>query len=1055
MQTVYYSLRTLFVIAQVVLFLALLGGLAALLANRTVRAIFKRNVLSYFSGVLGYLFIVVFVVAGAFLAFDSTFFTNNQATLDQLTDQFPILLLFLIPAITMSTWADERKLGTDELLFTLPATDMQILFGKYLAVLTVYTIALLFSLTHVAVLAFIGDPDPGLLLTTYFGYWLAGAALLGIGMFASVLTSSGTVAFVLGAVFCAVPVFIGTLAPFIDYRPQIFGFKFFSSDFLRALSLPEHLRDFALGVLPFNGLWYFVGLAVFALYLNYVFITRRHWVASQQTNMASHFMVRAACVAAVLVGLNVLTAIAVYRQDFTSEGLYSLSQTTKDLIARIQSERPITIQAYLSPDVPREYVAIRKRLIGLLRQYDQMGGSNIEVRYVDVRPFSPQADEAKLFGIKPVSVQSEREGRRYEENVYLGAVITSSFDEVVIPFFAAGSLAEYELTRSIRTVSDEKRPTLGVLKTDAEIIGASQSWRIVTELKQQYNVEEVSADSPIDMKKYDVLLAVLPSSLTAPQMKNLVTYVEAGRPTLIFDDPFPLAFSSMFGVSNAPRQPKPRPGGMFGMGGGPPPEAKADEGRATSLLNVLNIAWDNGEIVWDRYNPHPEFGEIPPEYLFIMPRKAIPNAFSPTSDITSGLQEMLAAYSGRIRPRQGGNVHFEPLVRTGPDSGLSEWEDYTEDGFDPTRMTPTTRLSPEPVRKRGFPLPLARATVKPDAPVGSELSFHCTAHGEKMKSTLVVVEGDGKPRTVAIDGTYQESPDWYVGGSPAVTIQVHPGDVIEWSNAQGEHGVCFNSQAEAENVLKFDAARSAMQLGSQKSGWGTDAVRANMDGHVIAAHITSKDKDKLNAVFVADVDLISNWFFQQREQVDVQRERGDTSLQLDNVTFVLSAVDVLAGDTRFLDLRKRRARNRTLKKVEDYTSSFVAERTRAEEDADRQAKAQLKAAQDRFNEQRKKLEEDTALDERTRQIMLRNLQAAEERRLDVAKENIDAAKKTKIEAVKAKTERNIRSAENRIRYYAVAIPPIPAILLGMFFFGWRMSNERREIKPDRLVRRKP
>jgi ABC-2 type transport system permease protein len=188
-----------------------------------ISAIFRRNVASYFSGVLGYLFIIAFVIVGGLLAFRQQFFTNNVANLDQLSDGIPMLLLFLVPAITMSAWADEKKLGTDELLFTLPATDLEVLIAKYLAVLAVYSIALAFSLTHLLVLSVIGSPDLGVAFTTYFGYWLAGAALLAAGMFGSVLTSSTTVAFVLGVIMCAVPVFIGSIAP--------------SNDFLRNLSV--------------------------------------------------------------------------------------------------------------------------------------------------------------------------------------------------------------------------------------------------------------------------------------------------------------------------------------------------------------------------------------------------------------------------------------------------------------------------------------------------------------------------------------------------------------------------------------------------------------------------------------------------------------------------------------------------------------------------------------------------------------------------------------------------------------------------------------------------
>ena len=85
-----------------------------------ISAVFKRNVMSYFSGLLGYLFIIVFVVASTYFAFQPEFFTDNMPTLDHLTAIFPWLLLFIVPAITMTTWAEERRSGTDELLFTLP-----------------------------------------------------------------------------------------------------------------------------------------------------------------------------------------------------------------------------------------------------------------------------------------------------------------------------------------------------------------------------------------------------------------------------------------------------------------------------------------------------------------------------------------------------------------------------------------------------------------------------------------------------------------------------------------------------------------------------------------------------------------------------------------------------------------------------------------------------------------------------------------------------------------------------------------------------------------------
>ena len=273
-----------------------------------VGAVFKRNFSSYFSNPAGYVFITLFVFVSSWVAFwQPVFFTNNLANLAPLNDWMPYLLLFFIPAITMSIWAEERRQGTDELLFTLPAYDVEIVLGKYLAALGIYTVALLFTLTHVAILSWLGEPDLGVMFATYLGYWLMGAMLLAVGMVASLLSSNATVAFILGALFAAVPVFVGLLGSWAGpaLRRQI-----------EDLSVPAQFHDFGTGVVSLSGVFYFLSLTVGLLYVNMVLIGRRHWAGGEQSSRRwAHSLVRVLSVAVALAGLNLLVGRTGVRAD--------------------------------------------------------------------------------------------------------------------------------------------------------------------------------------------------------------------------------------------------------------------------------------------------------------------------------------------------------------------------------------------------------------------------------------------------------------------------------------------------------------------------------------------------------------------------------------------------------------------------------------------------------------------------------------------------------------------------------------------------------------------
>jgi ABC-2 type transport system permease protein len=241
-------------------------------------SIFKKEVNTFFSSLIGYIVIGVFLVTlGLFLWVfpDTNLLDPGYASLDYLFAFAPNILMFLIPAITMRTFAEEQQTGTIEFLATRPITDLDIILGKYFASLSLVFFAIVPTFIYFWTIHRLGSPvgniDSGAVWGSYFGLFFLGAVFVAIGIFASSITTNQIVAFVLGVFLCFFfylgfsflsnfPAFVGT----IDYIVEMFGIDY-------------HYKSISRGVLDTRDFIYFSTVIIIFVGLTKLMLERRSW----------------------------------------------------------------------------------------------------------------------------------------------------------------------------------------------------------------------------------------------------------------------------------------------------------------------------------------------------------------------------------------------------------------------------------------------------------------------------------------------------------------------------------------------------------------------------------------------------------------------------------------------------------------------------------------------------------------------------------------------------------------------------------------------------------
>jgi ABC-2 type transport system permease protein len=235
--------------------------------------IFRRELAGYFVTPVAYVFLVIFLaLAGAFTFYLGNFFERGQADLQAFFGFHPWLYLFMMPAIAMRLWSEERKTGTIELFLTLPISMGEAVLGKFLAAWVFAGIALILTFPLWITINYLGNPDNGIVLASYIGSWLMAGGYLAIGAFVSAMTKNQVIAFVVAAALCFLFTVSGStlvLNFFAGWAPKAIV------DVVSSFSFLTHFNAISRGVIDIRDLVFFATLIAGFLFANAVMVDMR------------------------------------------------------------------------------------------------------------------------------------------------------------------------------------------------------------------------------------------------------------------------------------------------------------------------------------------------------------------------------------------------------------------------------------------------------------------------------------------------------------------------------------------------------------------------------------------------------------------------------------------------------------------------------------------------------------------------------------------------------------------------------------------------------------
>ncbi|MBQ2632391.1 MAG: Gldg family protein, partial [Kiritimatiellae bacterium] len=545
-----------------------------------------------------------------------------------------------------------------ELLLTLPMTMWEALIGKFIAAWSFIGIALALTLPVAATAGYLGSPDWGVVFCGYVGSFLMAGAAAAIGIFASTLSRSSVIGFVVSLAMLFALMIVG----FDPVTTAIANWGVPSAivNGIASCSLLTHFESMRRGVVDFADIGYYAGMVVFMLAAAKTVTDGRRG--------ASKGVVGLVALAAIVVAADVILSALPLRMDLTAERFYTLSSGSKAVLSKLEAD--VTLKYYVSSsaaDMPMQLKTYASRVQNLLKEYERAAGGHIVLEAYDPKPDSDAEEWAQRYGIEPQTVNP------FGSPIYFGVVAVCGDNEQTLGTLSprTESTLEYDITRLVTRVAWPERPVVGVMTSLPDVMGGQmnpmmmqmgqrppEGWAAFSELGKDYEVRTISTDVDSIDEEVKTLVMVHAKDLSDKTLYAIDQFVLRGGKLIACVDPF--SIKDMM-ASRQKQNPM-----MMQMGG--------QDGPSTlgKLFDAWGVTFDTGKVTGDleaatKLNNGQGGVDDNPAFL------SLSQANMDKGDLlVSRLTQVMFPFAGAfVFEKKGMDIAFTPVITTSKDNSCS------------------------------------------------------------------------------------------------------------------------------------------------------------------------------------------------------------------------------------------------------------------------------------------------------------------------------------------------------------------------------------------------